>query len=677
MDKDSDLIAYLSCVDNQALVKRLICEYNGVVENSEEEEYRRDSREATASLSGDEASQSLVSMELRFSRGPKAEHGFVFGASPSCDFVLNAKGISNRHFAITFDNVGRLIVRDLHSANGLAVTYNGKAKEIRKDGFHWIIGGDTILEGVHIEICPTPSKTRQSRTAIVIIVQSAISLDDPGHLERVATFLHDTAPLEQRFDDQVLSEVPTALATQTASADLLSSIYFPLQEISFGGFGTVRRVWNVSTGQMCARKKPIQRQLKPSQIKMWVRELNCMKNAVHHHIVPLLDSTMDPVPTIVMELYALGNLKDQTRSFTRNESIQVLEQCLDALKYIHSIKMAHRDISPSNILVRGRSETYDDIDVVLSDFGLSKEGSDFVTFCGTLAYQAPEVVCPIKPKPGASSNYKEEDKYTCAVDLWSLGVVVLQIAFGLPDDVDPANPTAWMHRLVLEVTKWDRISGLGHILTLMIVIDPEARITSCNCFALARDLALFGEEPSYNSQVSSNEAVTATHSFLYPGEGGLQNSNHLNRVNFRRSNAPEPSFESSDQSVPLSAVADCHQQLYADEYQQDQGRYDTTDAAYTVRRPTLGLNHNPGQQYEYNARSPASRTSQWLPSLCSDNDPYMVQGGMGYARELHGGGNHGRFGGTTRQWYVGQTVESTGASQDSSSYHHPRVTTPL
>ncbi|KAI6508878.1 hypothetical protein MCOR16_011692 [Pyricularia oryzae] len=403
MDKDSDLIAYLSCVDNQALVKRLICEYNGVVENSEEEEYRRDSREATASLSGDEASQSLVSMELRFSRGPKAEHGFVFGASPSCDFVLNAKGISNRHFAITFDNVGRLIVRDLHSANGLAVTYNGKAKEIRKDGFHWIIGGDTILEGVHIEICPTPSKTRQSRTAIVIIVQSAISLDDPGHLERVATFLHDTAPLEQRFDDQVLSEVPTALATQTASADLLSSIYFPLQEISFGGFGTVRRVWNVSTGQMCARKKPIQRQLKPSQIKMWVRELNCMKNAVH---------------------------------------------------------------------------TYDDIDVVLSDFGLSKEGSDFVTFCGTLAYQAPEVVCPIKPKPGASSNYKEEDKYTCAVDLWSLGVVVLQIAFGLPDDVDPANPTAWMHRLVLEVTKWDRISGLGHILTLMIVIDPEARITS-------------------------------------------------------------------------------------------------------------------------------------------------------------------------------------------------------
>ncbi|KAI6609192.1 hypothetical protein MCOR14_012066, partial [Pyricularia oryzae] len=270
MDRNADLIACISCSDSQTFVKRLICEYNGVVGNREEEEYRRGSREATASLSGDEASQSFVSMELRFSRGSKTKQGFVFGASPSCDFILDGKGISNRHFAITFDDDGRFIVRDLHSTNGLAVTYNGKAKAIRKGGFHWIIGGDAILEGVEIEICPAPSK----KTTISILVQSAISLNDPGHLERVATFLQDTAPLEQRLYDQVLSEIPTALATQTASANLLSSIYFPLQEISSGGFGTVRRVWNVSTGQICARKKPIQRQLKPSQIKMWVRKIN-------------------------------------------------------------------------------------------------------------------------------------------------------------------------------------------------------------------------------------------------------------------------------------------------------------------------------------------------------------------------------------------------------------------
>ncbi|KAI6276753.1 hypothetical protein MCOR14_011277 [Pyricularia oryzae] len=261
MDHNADIIAYVSCYDNQALVKRLICKYNGVPGTREEERYRRGSREATASLSGDEASQPLVRMELRFNRGPKTKQGFVFGASPSCDFILDGKGISNRHFAITFDDDGRLIVRDLHSTNGLAVTYNGKAKAIRRGGFHWIIGGDEILEGVDIEICPAPSK----KTTISILVQSAISLNDPEHLERVATFLQDTAPLEQRLYDQVLSEVPTALATQTASADFTSPVYFPLKEVSSGGFGTVRRVWNVSTGQICARKKPIQRQLKPSQ----------------------------------------------------------------------------------------------------------------------------------------------------------------------------------------------------------------------------------------------------------------------------------------------------------------------------------------------------------------------------------------------------------------------------
>ncbi|KAI6262849.1 hypothetical protein MCOR27_009585 [Pyricularia oryzae] len=128
---------------------------------------------------------------------------------------------------------------------------------------------------------------------------------------------------------------------------------------------------------------------------------------------------------------------------------------------------------------------------------------------------------------------------------------------------------------------------------------------------------VFGASPSCNFVLNA-------------GEGGLQNSNHLNRVDFRRSNAPERSFkQSSDQSLPLSAVVNCQQQPYEDEYQQDQGRHNSTDAAYTVRQPTLGLNRSPGQHHEYNARSPASWTSQCLSSLCSDIDPDMTQGGWG------------------------------------------------
>lgn len=84
------------------------------MENSEKEKYRRDSRETIALLNGNKAFQSFISMEFKFNRGSKTEYNFVFGAFPNCDFVLNVKNINNKYFAITFDNIGRFIVRDCH-----------------------------------------------------------------------------------------------------------------------------------------------------------------------------------------------------------------------------------------------------------------------------------------------------------------------------------------------------------------------------------------------------------------------------------------------------------------------------------------------------------------------------------------------------------------------------------
>lgn len=44
-------------------------------------------------------------LELRFSYGPKTSYGFVFGCDENCDVVLpEMRGISSRHFTLTFDN---------------------------------------------------------------------------------------------------------------------------------------------------------------------------------------------------------------------------------------------------------------------------------------------------------------------------------------------------------------------------------------------------------------------------------------------------------------------------------------------------------------------------------------------------------------------------------------------
>jgi hypothetical protein len=87
-------------------------------------------------------------LELRFSHGPQTQHGFVFGCDLNSDIVLpNSTGISFHHFALTFDQHYRPIVKDLGSRYGTQVTYAEKkeGKGWRSD-FVWIVGGHPVPE---------------------------------------------------------------------------------------------------------------------------------------------------------------------------------------------------------------------------------------------------------------------------------------------------------------------------------------------------------------------------------------------------------------------------------------------------------------------------------------------------------------------------------------------------
>lgn len=130
---------------------------------------------------------------------------------------------------------------------------------------------------------------------------------------------------------------------------------------------------------------------------------------------------------------------------------EVSRQVLNGIKYVHSMRISHRDLKPDNILIASEEPLM----VKISDFGLAKmiqsEETFLKTFCGTMLYLAPEVYPgyatamvvgggSFKRKRNPREVAGREDalgakvrrRYSEAVDMWSLGCVIHMLLTGKP-----------------------------------------------------------------------------------------------------------------------------------------------------------------------------------------------------------------------------------------------------
>jgi len=124
---------------------------------------------------------------------------------------------------------------------------------------------------------------------------------------------------------------------------------------------------------------------------------------------------------IVVEFMDRGSLADLRESMAGQGVLPepllcISSQILRGLEHLQTRKLLHRDIKPENIL-HNRSGR-----VKLTDFGLSKdlslvlEGGVGSTFVGTATYMSPERV--------------SGDDYTFQSDVWSVGMVLYELASG-------------------------------------------------------------------------------------------------------------------------------------------------------------------------------------------------------------------------------------------------------
>lgn len=296
---------------------------------------------------------------------------------------------------------------------------------------------------------------------------------------------HSQAPTPSRMS--TVQPVPVSRPDKSASSQSRYKRkigHFVLTKtLGAGSMGKVKLGIHETTGQKVA-VKIIPRKLKHSEVqnrsqdedatltdvahedKRVMREVSILSLLHHPYIVQMEDFSVTPNHYYLMfenveggqlldYIISHGKLNERTaRKFSR--------QILSALDYCHRNSIVHRDLKIENILISNTGS------IKIIDFGLSNlysSKSHLSTFCGSLYFAAPELLC--------ARAYTGPE-----VDIWSFGIVLYVLMCGeVP--FDDKSMTVIHHKIKKGVVKYPAwlSPGCRHLLSRILVTNPAERAT--------------------------------------------------------------------------------------------------------------------------------------------------------------------------------------------------------
>ncbi|KAJ3571992.1 hypothetical protein NPX13_g5196 [Xylaria arbuscula] len=242
---------------------------------------------------------------------------------------------------------------------------------------------------------------------------------------------------------EVSNEVDRSLAYLSSSATNVTIRWQQGHFVGGGTFGSVYAAMNMDNGQLMAVKE-IRLQdpkLIPTIVGAIRDEMRVLEVLDHPNVVSYhgIEVHRDRV-YIFMEFCSGGSLAGLLEH-GRIEDEQVVMvyalQLLEGLAYLHHSGIAHRDIKPENILLDHNGV------IKYVDFGAAKviarHGRTYAggvpatradkSMTGTPMYMSPEIITGDKDKTVPRSK-EEEKRLMGAVDVWSLGCVILEMITG-------------------------------------------------------------------------------------------------------------------------------------------------------------------------------------------------------------------------------------------------------
>jgi serine/threonine protein kinase len=240
-------------------------------------------------------------------------------------------------------------------------------------------------------------------------------------------------------------------------------------------------------------------------VRRFEREAEAVGTLSHDHILPLYDfGEQSPWYYLVMPYVEGGTLRDyllRRTSLTLEEAGSFLEQIAEALQYAHDHDVVHRDVKPSNILLRPDGHAY------LGDFGLAKAkmGADAVTHSGTMV-GTPEYMAP--EQSNGIHDYRS--------DIYSLGIILYQMLTGrVPFTADSPVAISLKH-IQAHPTPPGELNtaipqAIEEVILKALAKNPDERYQQAKALANAYWQALKQEPESVQEQESSIEETEETH----------------------------------------------------------------------------------------------------------------------------------------------------------------------